>query len=107
MSNETRSNADVTARPAASDPRDQATVDPNVPITADLPMVPEFRDRAEAINWRAALSAAGLAAFLAAVAGIGCGTKPAIPKPSPAIPIAESSPTVSVLAGRNFGQARR
>ena len=56
---------------------------PPVPTTADLPMLPEFRNRAQAINWRAALSRAGLAGFLAVIAGVGCGTGSPLPKPSP------------------------
>jgi sugar lactone lactonase YvrE len=47
---------------------------PAVPITADLPMLPEFQARAKAIRWRAALTTAGLAGFLAVIAGVGCGT---------------------------------
>ena len=45
-----------------------------VPVTADLPILPEFQTRARAINWRAALTSAGLAGFLAVIAGVGCGT---------------------------------
>jgi hypothetical protein len=107
MSNETRNDTNATSRLAAPDAKDQTAVEPAVAITADLPIPPQFRDRTEAINWRAALSKAGLAAFLAAVAGIGCGAKVPIRKPSPAVPIAGSSTTLSASAARNLGPVTR
>jgi hypothetical protein len=62
---------------------------PPVPTTADLPMLPEFRTRARVINWRAAITSAGLGAFLAGIAGVGCGTATNdMLKPSPATPAA-------------------
>ena len=109
MSNEIFPKIDGTPKPATvptpseSQTKDQSADAPEVPTTADLPMLPEFRQRAEAINWRAALSTAGLAAFLAAIAGAGCGTKATMRKPSPAIPFAGSTPTLSASASRNFG----
>src|SRR5579862_3254196 len=58
---------------------------PAVPVTADLPILPEFRVRAQSINWRAALTSVGLAGFLAVIAGLGCGTSTNnMLKPSPA-----------------------
>jgi len=42
-----------------------------VPVTAELLIPPRFRDEAQAIDWRSVLSTAGLAAFIAAIAGIG------------------------------------
>jgi len=65
--------------------REKTAEIPAVPITADLPLLPEFRSRAQAINWRAALTSAGLAGFLAVIAGVGCGTGTNhMLKPSPA-----------------------
>jgi len=67
--------------------QDQTGDAPAVPETGDLPILPEFRARAQAINWRAALTSASLAAFLAAIAGIGCGSgTTSMLKPSPATP---------------------
>ena len=87
---------------------DRKAVPPEVPTTADLPMLPEFRNlesggATQPINWRAALSAASLAAFLAAVAGIGCSAKPPVRKPSPATPLAGTTATLTASAGRNLG----
>jgi sugar lactone lactonase YvrE len=79
VTNKTYTDINVTSEPVAAAPE--------IPTTADLPMLPEFRARANAINWRAALSTASLAAFLAAVAGIGCGSSTtSMLKPSPATP---------------------
>ncbi len=108
MSNDTYNGTDAAGQPAAANTADQTTVPPEVPTTADLPMLPEFRNpepgsKTPPINWRAALSAASLAAFLAAVAGIGCGAKSPIPKPSPATPLAGSNATLTPSAGRNLG----
>jgi sugar lactone lactonase YvrE len=65
--------------------RERTAEIPVVPITADLEMLPEFRERARAINWRAAIASAGLAGFLAVIAGVGCGTSPSnMLKTSPA-----------------------
>ena len=68
-----------------------------VAVTADLPMLPEIRDRTQSVNWCAALSNAGHAAFLATVAGIGSGTTAIIQTPTPAIPPAGSTSTISHL----------
>jgi len=57
-------------------------------------MLPEFRSRAKAINWRAALSSAGLAGFLAVIAGVGCGTG--------TNPVGATT-TLNAPAGCNFG----
>jgi len=46
----------------------------DLPITADLPMLPEFQARARAINWRAILTTVILASSLVVIAGVGCGT---------------------------------
>lgn len=54
--------------------RERTAEIPVVPITADLPMLPEFRARGRAINWHAAIASASLAGFLAIIAGVGCGT---------------------------------
>ena len=108
MSNDIFTRIDVTPKPTAVPPAEKETKDeaanvPEVPITADLPMLPEFRNRAEVTNRRAALTTAGLAAFLATIGGVGCGKSSTIRKPSPAIPLAGSTPTLNVATGRNFG----
>jgi len=109
VSNEIFAKIDVTTKPATvpagRQTKAETAEEPEVPTTADLPMLPEFRRRAEAIHWRAALSTAGLAAFLAAIAGAGCGAKATLRKPSPAIPVAGSTPTLSASSSRNFGSA--
>ena len=90
MSNEKNTATEVKSGPipySQSEPerREKTAEIPAVPITADLPMLPEFRARAKAINWRAALSSAGLAGFLAVLAGMGCGSSTNnMLKPSPA-----------------------
>jgi hypothetical protein len=114
VSNETFTKIDVNSEPgspaattADAEAKDQPIGEPQVADTADLPIFDQSADRAQPINWRAALSAAGLAGFLAAIAGSGCGTRTTIRKPSPAISIAGSSTTLSASAGRNLGPARR
>ncbi|MBV8632345.1 MAG: hypothetical protein JOZ83_15560 [Silvibacterium sp.] len=100
--------------PAAVPPETTGVVaiDPDVPITADLPQLPELRvpgsaGVVQAIDWRSALSAASLAAFLAAITGIGCGASSPAPKPSPAIPFAGSTQTLDASASHNSGPALR
>ena len=114
MSSEIFTRVDVKSRPASatsaaaeSGTKEQINNSPEVPTTADLPMLPEFRERAQSASRRAALSTAGLAAFIAAVAGIGCGAKAPLRKPSPAISITGSSTTLSASTGRNFGPVGR
>jgi len=107
VSNQTSNQIQPPVKPdRAMEKGQQSAATPEVPITADLPVVPEFRDNSgvvQAIDWRAALSAASLAAFLAAVAGIGCVTRSAIRKPSPATPMSGPSAITDARAGRNFG----
>ncbi|HZD50391.1 MAG TPA: hypothetical protein VE178_16735, partial [Silvibacterium sp.] len=87
---ETNLSAEITAelpRISANETKVNTAGTREVPTTADLPMLPELRERAQAINWRAALSSASLAAFLAIVAGVGCGTgAKTMLKPSAATP---------------------
>ena len=113
MTSEIFTRIDIASEPASvptaaeSETKDRAADIPDVRTTADLPMLPEFRDRPQSLDWRTALSTAGLAAFLAAVAGIGCGAKATMRKPSPAIPVAGPTSTLTASAGRNLGPVSR
>lgn len=119
MSNETNVMREPAVVPPAADrkaanteAKDQPADAPAVPDTGDLPILPEIRaakfaDKVQSINWRAALSTAGLAAFLAAVAGIGCASGTTMLKPSPATPAVLDKPYGSPTEPMSSSSLRR